>query len=200
MKEMVQALTCVRYAVMNGGEILPKITISGHPGSGTSTLVKGICKSKNWSSLNGGDIFRQEAKNRGLSLSEFEKICSEDETVDRSLDEILKKHILDSDGHEVLESRLCGWWAYNLEVDCVRLWLHASEEARAERVVMREGLPLDVAISNNKQRTAVDKTRFEEMYGLNPEDTKPYTHIIDASDLNVEQVLAKALEILEGVE
>ena len=38
------------------------------------------------------------------------------------------------------------------------------------------------------------------MYGLNPEDTKPYTHIIDASDLNVEQVLAEALEILEGVE
>ena len=127
-----------RFVVTNGGEILPKITISGHTGSGTSTLVKGICQSKGWSSLNGGDIFRQEAKNRGLSLPEFEKICAEDETVDKSLDEILKNHILDSDGYEVLESRLCGWWAYNLEVNCVRLWLHASEEARAERVVMRE--------------------------------------------------------------
>ena len=197
---MVQAQTCVRFVVTNGGEILPKITISGHPGSGTSTLVKGICQSKGWSSLNGGDIFRQEAKNRGLSLSEFEKICAEDETVDKSLDEILKNHILDSDGFDVLESRLCGWWAYNLDVDCVRLWLHASEEARAERVVMREGLSLDVAIANNKQRTAVDKARFEEMYGLNPEDETPYTHIIDASNLNVEEVLAKALEILEGIE
>ena len=197
---MVQAQTCVRFVVTNGGEILPKITISGHPGSGTSTLVKGICKTKERSSLNGGDIFRQEAKNRGLSLSEFEKICAEDQTVDKSLDEILKNHILDSDGHQVLESRLCGWWAYNLDVDCVRLWLHASEEARAERVVMREGLPLDIAIANNKQRTAVDKTRFEEMYGLNPEDETPYTHILDASNLNVEEVLAKALEILEGIE
>ncbi|GIR67402.1 MAG: hypothetical protein CM15mP71_6280 [Candidatus Poseidoniales archaeon] len=65
---------------------------------------------------------------------------------------------------------------------------------------MREGLSLDVAIANNKQRTAVDKARFEEMYGLNPEDETPYTHIIDASDLNVEEVLAKALEILEGIE
>ena len=197
---MGQTQTCVRFVVTNGGEILPKITISGHPGSGTSTLVKGICQSKGWSSLNGGDIFRQEAKNRGLSLSEFEKICAEDETVDRSLDEILKSHILDSDGFDVLESRLCGWWAYNLDVDCVRLWLHASEEARAERVVMREGLSLDVAIANNKQRTAVDKARFEEMYGLNPEDGTPYTHIVDASNLNVEEVLAKALEILEGIE
>ncbi len=185
---------------MNGGEILPKITISGHPGSGTSTLVRGICDVKGWSSLNGGDIFRQEAKNRGLSLSEFEKVCSEDETVDKSLDEILKNHILDENGHEVLESRLCGWWAYNLEIDCVRLWLNANEKARAERVVMREGLAFDVALYNNQQRTAVDRLRFEEMYGLNPEDEKPYTHIIDASDLNAEQVLLQTLEILEGVE
>lgn len=200
MKEMVQVLMCARFVVTNGGETLPIITISGHPGSGTSTLVKGICQSKGWTSLNGGDIFRQEAKNRGLSLSEFEKICAEDETVDKSLDEILKNHILDANGYDVLESRLCGWWAYKLDIDCLRLWLHASEEARAERVVMREGLPLDVAIANNKQRTAVDKARFEDMYGLNPEDETPYTHIIDASNLNAEQVLAKTLEILEGIE
>ena len=38
------------------------------------------------------------------------------------------------------------------------------------------------------------------MYGLNPEDETPYTHIIDASNLNAEQVLAKTLEILEGIE
>ena len=46
----------------------------------------------------------------------------------------------------------------------------------------------------------MDKARFEEMYGFNPEDETPYTHIVDASNLNVEEVLAKALEILEGIE
>ena len=178
---------------------LPKITISGHPGSGTSTLVKGICNAKGWSSLNGGDIFRQEAKKQGFSLAEFEKICSNDESVDKSLDEILKQHILD-DGHEVMESRLCGWWAYNLEVDCVRLWLSASEDARAERVVMREGLSLEEALSSNKQRTHVDKIRFQQMYGLDPEDETPYTHIIDGSELTAEQVLLEAMKILEGIE
>ena len=48
-----------------------RITISGHPGSGTSTLVAAICEARGWSSLNGGDIFRQEAKNRNFSLGEF---------------------------------------------------------------------------------------------------------------------------------
>ena len=32
------------------------------------------------------------------------------------------------------------------------------------------------------------------MYGLNPEDETPYTHIIDASNLNVKKFLTKALE------
>ena len=191
---------CVSYVVMFGGETLPRITISGHPGSGTSTLVKGICKSKGWSSLNGGDIFRQEAKNRGLSLSEFEKICSEDPIVDKSLDEILQKHIADPNGYEVLESRLCGWWAYKMDIDCLRIWLHASEEARAMRVVNREGLTIEEATSSNKERTKVDKIRFEEMYGLNPEDETPYTHIIDASNMNAEEVLIHTLAILEELE
>ena len=39
---------------------------------------------------------------------------------------------------------------------------------------MREGLSLDVAIANNKKRTAVDKARFEEMQFK--EDETPYTH------------------------
>ena len=69
------------------------ITISGHPGSGTSTLVEGICRVKNWTSLNGGQIFRTEAKNRGISLSEFGDLCKKDSSVDESLDEILKNSI-----------------------------------------------------------------------------------------------------------
>ena len=78
---------------MNGGETLVKITISGHPGSGTSTLVDAICEIKSWSSLNGGEIFRMEAKNRGLSLSEFGDLCANDFSVDKSLDEINRKMV-----------------------------------------------------------------------------------------------------------
>jgi hypothetical protein len=38
------------------------------------------------------------------------------------------------------------------------------------------------------------------MYGLNPEDVTPYTHVIDASGLTIEEVLEAALKILEEVE
>ncbi len=190
----------VKFVVTSGGEILVEITISGHPGSGTSTLVSLICEAKGWSSLNGGEIFRQEAKNRGMKLSEFEAVCANDSTVDRSLDDVLKSRMLELEGPHVIESRLCGWWAHLLELDCIRLWLTVSESVRAQRVVYREGLTLEQAISENKSRTDVDLARFEEMYGLNPEDRTPYTHVIDGSGLTKEEVLALALEILEEVQ
>lgn len=173
------------------------MTISGHPGSGTSTLVSGICQELEWKSLNGGDIFRIEAKKRKLSLSEFEKLCAEDPKVDESLDQELRQQMQDSNGVEVIESRLSGWWAHNLELDCVRIWLHADEETRAERVMSREGTSLSVAMYENKARAEVDRRRFDKMYGIDIEDMAPYTHIIDVSDLDASQVLSDVLSILE---
>ncbi len=191
---------CARYAAMNGGETLVKITISGHPGSGTSTLVKGICDSKGWTSLNGGDIFRSEAKNRGLSLSEFGDLCANDFSVDKSLDEILKSNMTDMNGPDVMESRLSGWWAHLLELDCIRIWIDVNETVRANRVVDREAISFESALLENSKRTAKDLARYEEMYGLNPEDSTPYTHVIDASGLTKEEVIASTLKILEGVQ
>ena len=189
-----------KSAVMNGGEILPQITISGHPGSGTSSLVDGICKVKGWTSLNGGQIFRDEANNRGLSLAEFGDLCASDFSVDKSLDEILKSNMLDPDGPDVMESRLSGWWAHLLELDCKRIWLEVSEEVRAQRVVNREGISLEEAISANRKRSEIDLARYQEMYGLNPEDLTPYTHVVNASNLDLDGVLNSVLEILEGSE
>ena len=189
-----------KSVVMNGGEILPRITISGHPGSGTSSLVDGICKAKGWTSLNGGQIFRDEANNRGLSLAEFGDLCASDFSVDKSLDEILKSNMLDPEGPDVMESRLSGWWAHLLELDCKRIWLEVSEEIRAQRVVNREGISLDEAILGNRKRSEIDLARYQEMYGLNPEDLTPYTHVVNASNLDLDGVLNSVLEILEGSE
>jgi cytidylate kinase len=191
---------CARSVVMNGGEILVRITISGHPGSGTSTLVEAICQHKGWTSLNGGEIFRQEAKNRNLSLSEFANLCAKDFSVDSQLDEILKSKMVEPNGPKVMESRLSGWWAHLLELDCIRLWINVSETVRAERVVGRERISFEEALSSNSKRTQKDLARYEEMYGLNPEERTPYTHVIDASALTKEEVLSSTLTFLEEVQ
>ncbi len=179
------------------GVDMVKITISGHPGSGTSTLVEQIEQHFSWSSLNGGQIFREQAKAHGMSLKEFGQMCTSNLDVDRELDEILKERML-SGVSEVVESRLAGWWAYQLNVDCVRLWLSVSSEERARRVTNREDIPFEEAYEANELRRNVDLSRFQELYGLNPEDATPYTHIIEASSKTIGELAIEVISILEG--
>ena len=113
------------------GVTMRKVTISGHPGSGTSTLVDGLVRHFDWQSVNGGEIFRNEAKSRGLSLAEFGTLCSNDETIDRELDEQLKQHIADEITN-IIESRLAGWWAFKMNADCIRIWLKVTELGTCE--------------------------------------------------------------------
>ncbi len=179
---------------------MPQITVSGHPGSGTSTLVSGICEKMGWNSINGGQIFRDEARKRDMSLSEFGILCANDFTVDKSLDEILKQKMQDPNGPEVMESRLSGWWAHLLNLDCIRIWLDVNENVRAQRVVNREGVSLEDAIAANKKRSEIDLDRYQELYGLNPEDSTPYTHILDASEKTADEVLEYTMQLLRGFE
>ena len=94
------------------------LTVSGHPGSGTTTLVDEICQRRGWNSLNGGEVFRTSAEERGVSLEEFSILCDNEPDVDKSLDKRLISSMLEDDGPEIVESRLSGWWAFRQEISC----------------------------------------------------------------------------------
>lgn len=188
------------FVSMNGCDGLVKLTVSGHPGSGTSTLVKALMERNDWTSLNGGDVFREEAKRRGMSLGDFGELCHNEPEVDRSLDELLKQRMKGTDGADIVESRLAGWWAYRLELPCLRLWLDVDDEERARRVAHREGLTVEDALQANQQRAAVDGERFRVLYDLVPEDPEPYTHVIDATSLNASQILEHVVALLEALQ
>lgn len=174
-----------------------KITVSGHPGSGTSTLVKGLMSHFNWKSLNGGDVFRQEAARRGMGLQEFGELCKSDLDVDRELDRLLKQQMLEGSA-QIVESRLAGWWAYHLEIPCVRLWIEVDEKERARRVVSRENISIEKALEDNKIRSEIDGERFMELYQILPEQREPYTTVLDATHLGADEVLTETIKILEG--
>lgn len=178
------------------GVIMPRITISGHPGSGTSTLVARLSAAFGWTTINGGQIFRDEAEKRNLSLSDFGKLCIEDEMIDRQLDDNLK-NIIQQNKVDIVESRLAGWWAYKLESQCVRLWLSVSDQERANRVSKRENITLEQALKENSQRSKRDSERYIKMYGFSPEQSEPYTHVLDATDIDIDEVYSRVVKILE---
>jgi len=126
-------------------------------------------------------------------------LCKEDLEVDRQLDALLKEQMMrtDAESPSIVESRLSGWWAYKLGLSAPRIWLEVDDVERAKRVQAREGGELNSIIEANEQRSKIDEQRFDELYGLLPQQKEPYTHIINASDLNPQEVLASVLDILE---
>ena len=169
-------------AEASGDETLLKVTISGPPGSGTSTLVSRIASSRGWSSLNGGDVFREEARTRGLTVEQLSSDAKEDLDVDRSLDSLLQQRMSSHDSPEIIESRLSGWWAYKNSLNCLRVWVNVSEQERAKRIQKREGGDFGDCLRKSQNRQRDDMERYSTLYGINLDDMSPYNLVVDADE------------------
>ena len=177
--------------------MVASVTISGHPGSGTSTLVDGLCNSLNWTMINGGQIFRDMADERGVTLEEFGQQCMDDDSVDQALDKLLVEAMLSEESPNIVESRLAGWWAFKNDIQCPRIWIDVSERVRAERVVNREGGSLEQQVDLIRERMDYDGARYMRFYGIDINSHEPYTCVIKSDHMDAEQVLHQVLTHLE---
>src|SRR6185436_13253867 len=112
------------------------ITISGVPGSGKTTVAKLLAERLGLPHVYAGDLYRQEAKRRGLDLEQFNALCEKDHSVDRTLDTAMTERA--REGGVVLEGRLAGYFANKEGLDALKVWLTASDDVRARRVAQRE--------------------------------------------------------------
>ena len=177
--------------------MVASVTISGHPGSGTSTLVDGLCNSLNWTMINGGQIFRDMADERGVTLEEFGQQCMDDDSVDQALDKLLVEAMLSEESPNIVESRLAGWWAFKNNMQCPRIWIDVSERVRAERVVNREGGSIEDQVNLIRERMDYDGARYMRFYGIDINSQEPYTCVIESDQMDAEQVLQLVLTHLE---
>jgi CMP/dCMP kinase len=147
------------------------LTVSGPPGSGKSTAATGLADALGYEHISGGDVFRELAAERGLSLSEFNALAEEDDTIDRDLDRRLRELAAEREDL-VLESRLAGWMA--AEHADLRIWLNAPVEVRATRIADREDKPVEQAKSETITRAQSEASRYEEYYGIDINDLSIY--------------------------
>lgn len=174
----------------------PIVTISGPPASGTSTLSGNIAQSLNFEVVNGGDIFRRVASDKGLTLAELSELSEEDDSIDKEIDDrledIIEAHISgerepDGDGL-IVESRLAGWHADG-RAD-LSIYLDAPVEVRAQRISDR-----DETVEELKMREESEAKRYIEYYGIDMHDLSIYDIVIDTDDVSVpamtEQVIAE---------
>ncbi len=176
------------------------ITISGLPGSGTTTVSRLVAAALHLDRVPGGEVFRQLAAESGMTLAEFGRHAQEHPDIDRELDGRLEARA--REGSCVIESRLAGWLATNAGLLAVRAWIECDAEVRAHRVAQRDGTTVAQAREDNEERAALEHARYVQAYGIDLDDKRPYDLLLDstatsAADL-ASEVIARAHETFTG--
>lgn len=166
------------------------ITISGVPGSGKTTVARLLADRLGVPHVYAGDLYRQEAKRRGLTLAAFNALCERDHSIDRALDADMLARA--RQGEVVLEGRLAGFLAAEHRLDALKVWLDASDETRARRVAQREGSDWREVLEVNRLRHQSDAHRYRAIYGYDLADHGVYDVVL-ATDERTPEELVEAL-------
>ncbi len=173
------------------------LTISGLPGSGTSTAGALLRDHLGWSYVNAGQIFRELAREAGLSLAEFGRRAEGDASIDRALD---ARMVATARARQpiILEGRVTGWMAQRSELPAVKVWLDAAAETRAERVGTRDGEAVAVALEHMLARQASEAQRYRQHHGIEIGDMSLYDLVIDTALYPPEEVVRQIEARLKG--
>ena len=169
------------------------ITVSGPPGCGATTVCEGLSTALDCGYVSGGDIFRELADDRGMSLSQLIAKTDETDEIDRALDQRLRT-IAEKWGASnkpfILESRLAGWLAGN-RAD-LRIWLDAPDEVRVERTRDREEMGAEMRV-----REVSEAGRYRSYYGIDINDRSLYDLAINTARWSPEATLEMILSAVE---
>lgn len=172
------------------------ITVSGLPGSGTSTTCKLLQERLGWRYINAGDFFRQLAADQGISLAEMGRRAEVDALVDRALDEGMVQFAR-QEQNLIMEGRLTGWMALRQGLPALKVWCQAPLEVRAGRVGQREEQSAEEAGHNIAARERSEHQRYARHHQIDLDDLTLYDLVLDTADLSPEQVVAAIMAALE---
>jgi len=171
---------------------MDSITIGGLPGSGTTTVAKILKEKLGLPYVYAGDMFREMAKEYGMTLSEFGSYCEKHPEIDRELDK--KQEMILSLGNVILEGRLAGWISYRKGIPAFKIWLECEGDERVRRVMEREGGKFEDVRKQMREREKSEKKRYSNFYGIDMDDTSIYDIVIDTTDIKPEEVAGKIIE------
>ncbi|NJE61662.1 (d)CMP kinase [Thermococcus sp. 21S7] len=152
------------------------ITVSGLAGSGTTTLCRNLAKYYGFKHIYAGLIFRQMAKEMGMSLEEFQEYAELHPEIDREVDR--RQVEAAKECNVVIEGRLAGWMVKDADL---KIWLDAPIMERARRVARREGVSVEEAFVGIAEREKGNRKRYLNLYGIDIDDKSIYDLIINTA-------------------
>ena len=167
--------------------------ISGLHGTGKSTCANYLAKYFKLKYLSAGQVFREMANKKSMSIADFSELASIDTRIDFEIDNMLRK---ESDkGNAVLEGQLSAWIVGD-EAD-MRILLTAPDKIRIKRIAKRDAISIKKAYDATYEREKSEKERYLKYYGIDLEDVSIYDLIFDTSLLGEKQTMKTLKDMVE---
>ncbi len=154
------------------------ISISGSPGTGTTTLSRGLAAELGIRWVNSGELFRKIAGEKNLSVKEMNRLAEKGPEIDYLIDDAQKA--LAKEGPGIFEGRLSG---HLLPAD-LKVLLKTDLRARAERICKRESKPLEDAMQETRVREESEARRYKMYYNIDINDLSVYDLVVDTGRFN----------------
>ena len=159
------------------------ITISGAPGSGTTTLARGLSVELGLRWINSGELFRRIASERNISVKELNRQAEKSPEIDYLIDDAQKACAREGTG--IFEGRLSG---HLIQAD-LKILLKTSIRARAERISKRESKLLEDIMHETRAREESEARRYKMYYNIDINDFSVYDLIIDTRKFDEKSTL-----------
>ncbi len=173
-----------------------RITISGPPGSGKTTVAKLLSRKLDYPLVSAGEVFRKKAMAMGMDIIEFSRYAENNPDVDYSIDEEIVSIAANMDD-VVIDSRLGGWMLHRKGIPAFKIYITASPEIRAKRIQKRDGGDFDKVLEDMLIRENSEKKRYGELYGINFDDLSIYDAVIDSSTRSPEEIISLIMDVMQ---
>jgi cytidylate kinase len=160
-----------------------RIAISGKSGCGNTTVGKLTAARLGLDFINW--TFRNLAEKRGVPFEKALELAQTDDSWDREVDAYQVELAMRSVGC-VLSSRLAIWMLKDADI---RVYLRASPEVRAGRIVKREGGDLGEKARFTENRDKLDRDRYMSLYNIDNDKYDFADLIIDTDNLEIQDVV-----------
>ncbi|MFW6013727.1 MAG: (d)CMP kinase [Nanoarchaeota archaeon] len=162
-----------------------KITMSGTPASGKSTIAKKVAELLNIKHFSMGDFQREIAREKGITIKELGELEKKDKSIDRMVDE-KQVEIGKNNFNLVIDSRLGAYFI----PDSIKVFVDANPDVRAKRRFLQtrdEEKFKSIQDAKNEMilRENANRDRFLEFYNFDFLDMNNYDLTIDSTDLTV---------------
>jgi cytidylate kinase len=182
------------------------ITISGLPGSGKTTVGKLLAKKLKMKRYYIGEMRREIARKKGMTLDELNKLGEREEWTDREVDDY-QKELGKKEDNFIIEGRTSFFFIPN----SIKIFLNVDIRTGAQRIfnaIKKEGAlernegdfqNVDETENAIKERIKSDRMRYKKYYGIDFLDESNYDIVIDTTNLEIEQVVDKLMEEIDKV-